>query len=70
MFVFEAIVMGTFAGSNDGSSRKKSNVLPIALPLLITAVLLVVGVCLILHRQKKKAETVLIEKGKLKHDIS
>lgn len=49
----------------DGSSRKKSVILAIALPLSIATVLLVVGVCLILRRQKKRAETMLIEKGKL-----
>lgn len=62
--------MGTFAGSNDGSSRKKSVILAIALPLVIATVLLVIGVCLILRRQKKRAETMLIEKGKLRHHKS
>ncbi|XP_015158719.1 G-type lectin S-receptor-like serine/threonine-protein kinase At4g27290 [Solanum tuberosum] len=49
----------------DGSNRKKSVILAIALPLSITMVLLVVGVCLILRRQKKRAETMLVEKRKL-----
>ncbi|XP_019071693.1 G-type lectin S-receptor-like serine/threonine-protein kinase At4g27290 isoform X1 [Solanum lycopersicum] len=49
----------------DGSSRKKSIILAIALPLSIAAILLMVGVCLILRRQKKRAETMLIEKRKL-----
>lgn len=61
---------GTFAGFNDGSSRKKSVVLAIALPLLITTVLVVVVVCLVLRRQKKKAEKMLVEKGELKHTKS
>ncbi|KAJ8534467.1 hypothetical protein K7X08_016195 [Anisodus acutangulus] len=56
--------------SNDGSSRKKSVILAIALPLLVTMVLLVVGVCLIFHRQKKRAETMLIEKGRLDDNIN
>ncbi|KAK4344537.1 hypothetical protein RND71_034713 [Anisodus tanguticus] len=58
-----------FAGSNDGSSRKKSVILAIALPL-VAMVLLVVGVCLIFHRQKKIAETMLIEKGRLDDNIN
>ncbi|XP_060200260.1 G-type lectin S-receptor-like serine/threonine-protein kinase At4g27290 isoform X2 [Lycium barbarum] len=49
--------------TNDGSNRNKSVILAIALPLLVATALLVVGVCLILRRQKKKAETALIKKG-------
>lgn len=56
--------MGTFAGSSDGSNRKITVILAVALPLFVAIVVLVVGICLILRRQKRREEIALIEKGK------
>ncbi|XP_016471342.1 G-type lectin S-receptor-like serine/threonine-protein kinase At4g27290 isoform X1 [Nicotiana tabacum] len=54
--------------SNDGSNRKKTVILAIVLPSLVVMVLLAVGACLILRsRQKRREETVHIEKGRLGH---